>query len=94
VHLRDNYTCMYCGEKKIPVKLGIDHVIPESKNGQATWENTVSACHPCNSDKGNRTPQEAGMRLIRIPRRPKGFHEIVRIKCGELHDLWIRYLGE
>ena len=92
VHLRDDYTCQYCTDKKIPSKLGIDHIMPESRGGQSTWENTVSACHPCNSDKDNKTPEEAGMRLIRIPSKPRGFKEIIRIKIGEIHDLWVKYL--
>jgi len=92
VHLRDSYICQYCNEKKIPAKLGIDHVIPESRNGLDTWENTVSCCHPCNSDKGGRTPAEAGMRLIRLPHKPRGFREIIKIRAGEIHDLWMKYL--
>ena len=44
VHLRDKYTCQYCTEKKIPAKLGIDHVLPESRGGENTWHNTVSSC--------------------------------------------------
>jgi len=94
VHLRDNFVCQYCGEKKLAPKLGIDHVIPESKAGESTWENTVSACHPCNSEKGDKTPKEAGMKLLRVPRRPKGFREIVRIKIGALHELWLKYLWD
>ena len=92
IHLRDNYTCQYCNEKKEPRDLGIDHVIPESRGGLTNWENTVSACHPCNYEKDDRTPQEAGMHLIRVPRKPHGFKEIIRIKIGEIHDLWLKYL--
>lgn len=92
VHLRDNYTCQYCAEKKIQTKLGIDHVLPESRGGLSNWENTVSCCHSCNTLKGAQTPSEAKMKLIRIPTKPKGFKEIVRIKVGELHDLWKKYL--
>ena len=39
------------------------------------------------------TPEEAKMHLIRIPRKPHGFSEIIRIKIGEIHNLWLRYLG-
>jgi len=92
IHLRDNYICQYCGTKRETRDLGIDHVIPESKGGLSTWDNTVSACHPCNYFKDDRTPQEAKMHLIRLPRKPRGFKEIIRIKVGEIHDLWIKYL--
>lgn len=90
IHLRDNYTCQYCGTKT--KKLTVDHVIPESRGGLTNWDNTVSACDPCNSEKDNLTPQEAGMKLIRIPCKPHGFKEIIRIKIGEIHDLWMPYL--
>lgn len=92
VHLRDNYICQYCNIKFKSDKIGIDHVIPESKGGLSAWENTVTSCHPCNAEKGNRTPNEAGMRLIRVPKRPRNFREIIRIKVGEIHDLWKKYL--
>ncbi len=90
VHLRDNYICQYCGDKK--KELTIDHVIPESRGGLTNWDNTVSACTACNYEKDNRTPHEAGMKLIRIPHKPHGFKEIIRIKIGEIHDLWLPYL--
>lgn len=93
VYIRDNFTCQYCGEKKEPKKLSIDHLIPESRNGKTSWENCVAACHSCNMIKDNRTPQEAGMHLIRIPGKPKGFRTILKIKLGEIHKLWFRYLG-
>lgn len=93
VHLRDNYICQYCNVKVHPKEIGIDHVIPESRGGKKTWDNTVSACYDCNIvRKRDRTPAEAGMTLIRIPGRPKGFREIVRVRCGEIHDLWLKYL--
>ena len=92
VHLRDNYICQYCDERKKTDRMGIDHVLPESRGGKTTWENTVSSCNSCNAVKGARTPQEAGMKLIRVPKRPHGFREIIRIKIGEIHDLWSKYL--
>jgi len=57
---RDHYTCQYCGSSK---RLTLDHVIPRSKGGTHTWDNVVTACERCNSQKGDRFPQEAGMQL-------------------------------
>ncbi|WP_100514323.1 HNH endonuclease [Mycobacteroides abscessus] len=63
---RDRYTCGYCG--------GLadtwDHVQPQSRGGGNTWENTVAACSDCNGRKADRTPVEAGMRLLWEPYDP------------------------
>lgn len=92
VHLRDNYVCQYCSDKLKNKKRGVDHVLPASRGGKTTFTNTVTCCTPCNSIKDNRTPKEAGMKLIRLPQRPRGFKEIIRIKLGEVCDLWKKYL--
>jgi 5-methylcytosine-specific restriction endonuclease McrA len=65
---RDNHTCQYCGHKSSNPT--IDHVMPRHRGGQHTWSNLVTACPACNRKKGGRTPQEAGMRLIRAPQEP------------------------
>ncbi len=68
---RDGHVCQYCG-RRLPVsQLSIDHVIPRSRGGATNWENVVCACLKCNLRKGGRTPQEASMRLIHHPVRPK-----------------------
>jgi len=66
---RDNFTCQYCGEKK--QKLTLDHIIPQSQNGEDNPENLVTACRECNSRKGGRAPKEAGMNIINDPRENK-----------------------
>lgn len=69
--IRDNYTCQYCGKTGKDITLQLEHVIPKSRGGKAMWTNTVCACHNCNSKKGSKTPEEAGMKLIRKPFVPK-----------------------
>jgi 5-methylcytosine-specific restriction endonuclease McrA len=64
---RDKHACQYCGSTK---KLTLDHVIPRSKGGKHTWDNVVTACERCNSQKGDRTPQQAGMILHTKPKAP------------------------
>src|SRR5690606_22318445 len=64
---RDRFRCQYCGSRE---KLTVDHVLPKSRGGKDTWENLVTACTPCNNRKGNRTPEEAEMPLVRKPFRP------------------------
>ena len=46
-----NYTCVYCGAKKVPLQ--IEHVIPKSKGGTNTINNLVLACEKCNQKKGS-----------------------------------------
>lgn len=64
---RDRHTCQYCGSTK---HLTLDHVMPRSRGGSHTWDNLVTACTRCNSQKGNRTPQEAGFILRTKPKAP------------------------
>ncbi len=68
---RDNYCCQYCGQTHPPHKLSLDHVVPRSHGGQATWENIVCCCLKCNGRKGGRTPQQARMKLLSRPVRPR-----------------------
>lgn len=63
---RDRHTCGYCGRRGSTV----EHLMPVSRGGQSTWSNTVIACLPCNTRKGDRTPQEARMPLLRPPTIP------------------------
>ncbi len=71
VHIRDRYTCQYCGERPSKRELTLDHVFPRHRGGPTSWENIVTACSPCNLRKGGRTPPEAKMRLHTEPRRPR-----------------------
>ena len=71
IYARDNCTCQYCGEHFPRQELNLDHVIPRSRGGTSAWENVVCSCLDCNRHKGGRTPQEAGMALLRKPLRPK-----------------------
>src|SRR4029079_14907577 len=66
--MRDRYTCQYCHRTMPSGELTLDHVIPRSRAGESAWENLVVCCHPCNNRKGNRTPEEAGMKLARLSR--------------------------
>lgn len=61
---RDGWTCAYCAG----FANTIDHVYPESRGGGSSWGNLVAACSPCNGEKDDRTPEEAGMKLLWNPR--------------------------
>ena len=55
VYLRDEYRCQYCGVQVSTSKktATLDHVLPISHGGKSTWENSTTACGPCNGRKGN-----------------------------------------
>lgn len=89
---RDKNTCQYCGKHLDRRDLNLDHVIPRDKGGLTTWENIVCSCIPCNTRKGNRLPQNAGMRLIRKPERPK-WRPFVHITFDtQLHESWRHFI--
>lgn len=71
VMLRDDHRCQYCDTRAPAVRLNIDHVIPRSRGGEDSWTNLVTACEACNRRKGHRTPREAEMPLLRLPRSPR-----------------------
>jgi 5-methylcytosine-specific restriction endonuclease McrA len=91
--MRDRYTCQYCGRTLPSSDLTLDHVIPRSRSGETTWENLVACCHACNNRKGNQTPEEVGMKLIRQP-RPFSLHTsrhlMRQLAHGDQH--WEKYL--
>ena len=63
---RDGWTCGYCAKRGTTV----DHIMPTSRGGKNTWQNTVAACERCNQVKEDRTPAEAGMVLLVTPTVP------------------------
>jgi 5-methylcytosine-specific restriction endonuclease McrA len=67
IYRRDNQTCQYCGSTR---NLTIDHLIPRCRGGADSWENLLLACSRCNTVKGHKTPEQAGLRLLRKPRPP------------------------
>lgn len=74
---RDKCLCAYCGFTYPEDKLEIEHVIPQSKGGKTKWTNVVTACRSCNSRKDDRTPEEAGMKLIYVPYTPNKYETFI-----------------
>lgn len=66
VLVRDRHRCAYCGRRATTV----DHVVPRSHGGTDSWLNTVAACAEDNHSKADRTPEQAGMRLLSKPFEP------------------------
>jgi 5-methylcytosine-specific restriction endonuclease McrA len=86
---RDHHTCQYCGRKN--VQLTVDHIIPRQYGGSDTWSNLICACVRCNSKKGNRTPDQAGMKLLKKPAKPSRLF-FMQFYIDSPHDTWRPYL--
>lgn len=71
VMTRDSFTCCYCGKSHKMDRLNYDHVVPRAKGGKTVWENIVTSCYSCNDKKGSRTPEQAKMKLLKKPFKPK-----------------------
>ena len=89
---RDKMICQYCSVKLDHLTSSIDHVIPisyfSSKHRANTWKNLVACCKKCNTKKRDRKPEDAGMKLISIPRQPRSF---MTIEQGPKE--WENYIG-
>jgi 5-methylcytosine-specific restriction endonuclease McrA len=83
---RDQHLCLYCGREFQRAALTRDHVHPVSKGGRDIWENVVAACFHCNSRKGDRTPQQAGMPLLAVPYRPSWIEHLILSNRNILAD--------
>lgn len=68
---RDNYTCQYTGRILNKKTGNIDHIIPKSQGGKSSWENCVLAHKEINSRKADKTPEQAGLKLIKKPTAPR-----------------------
>lgn len=91
VMVRDQYVCQYCGHTGTTANLTLDHVLPRSRGGLSSYSNIVTACKLCNSKKGNKTPEEAGMKLLKKPITPQWqSHTGSRFKKKEY---WNRFLA-
>jgi len=91
--LRDRNICQFCGKHFPSSELTLDHVMPRSRGGHSSWENLVACCYDCNNRKGNRTPEEAGLQLVRRP-RPFTLHtsrQLMRL-IGRQDEKWRKYL--
>jgi len=93
VFARDKFTCQYCGTKPHRLKLNLDHVVPRSMGGKTTWENVVCSCVDCNRRKGGRTPQQARLRLLRRPTRPRWTPLVNLAVAQSRRTEWHPFLG-
>ena len=89
---RDNWRCQYCGTKPSKTDLNLDHILPRSKGGKTTWDNIVVSCFPCNSKKGSKTIEQAGLKLKTPPKKPS-WRPTINIPVGLVpHKEWVNFL--
>jgi 5-methylcytosine-specific restriction endonuclease McrA len=95
VYGRDKGRCQYCGAAVNKSEFTYDHVIPRAQGGHTRWENVVVSCLSCNQRKGNRTPAQAGMRLLATPERPKSLAGQRKFARPDgVPELWKPYLRD
>ena len=95
--IRDNSTCQYCGHRLGVNSVTIDHVKPKSKfknKSQAhTWDNVVVCCSKCNTKKGDKTPKEAGMKLLKEPQEPNTSIFFFISDTSNIPEEWSMYVS-
>jgi 5-methylcytosine-specific restriction endonuclease McrA len=92
VFLRDEFVCQYCATKVTRKTATLDHVLPISHGGKSTWENSTTACMPCNSGKGNNKHHVPKHK----PHKPT-YWELVekrkKLDWDIQHPSWAQWLG-
>lgn len=93
VFVRDDFRCQYCGDSKDAGDLTYDHVVPRVQGGRTVWENIVASCRDCNTRKSGRTPEQAGMKLLKRPERPRWLPNSLLMKFGSrrIPEVWTYY---
>jgi len=92
VYARDNFKCQYCGVQNMTEDLNFDHVVPKTQGGKTQWENIVTSCIDCNTTKGGRTPAQAGLTLLRQPKKPKMLPTIeAQMNLTDIPPEWANY---
>ncbi len=91
IYMRDKYRCQYTGRQVRHDEADIDHVIPKSRGGKNSWDNLVVCTKEINRVKADRTPEEAGLKLIRKPTAPKTDHFLVDPKLNA-PDSWEKFI--
>ena len=90
---RDNFTCQYTGKKVNKTNGNIDHIIPKAQGGKTSWENCVIAHKEINAIKADRTPEQAGLKLLKKPSAPKLMPVSFYIRNKEEIEDWNLFLN-
>ena len=82
IFARDDFRCVYCGERFETDDLSIDHIQPKMRGGDGSAGNVVTACRGCNTIKGSRTLARF---LAETPNARRNFFQFARY-------VWPRHL--
>lgn len=93
IFLRDGSVCQYTGKRVKSSNADIDHIIPRSRGGKNSWDNMVVCSKEINRKKGDRTPSEAGLKLIKKPSKPSGMKLLLNPDM-EILDSWKYFLKD
>lgn len=89
---RDNGVCQYTGRKLSKNEGNVDHIIPKSRGGRSNWDNCVLSHKDINARKADRTPEEAGLKLLKKPTVPKQLPTTFYIKNKHNIPEWDMFL--
>jgi 5-methylcytosine-specific restriction endonuclease McrA len=91
IFIRDGYRCQYTGDIIDKKEADIDHIIPKSRGGKSTWDNLVVSTKKINRKKANKTPEEAGLKLIKKPKKPD-YRSIIFDPRKKIPTSWEKFI--
>ena len=98
VWVRDEGKCQYCGIHVPPDGYTLDHVVPKTRGGTTHWGNVVTCCYTCNQKKGDKSVQQAGMKLLKPVVKPQVLPYIHDVEFHadhkQLPQEWKYWLGQ
>jgi len=90
---RDKGKCQYTGKSLSKNGSNIDHIVPVSRGGKSTWKNMVICDRQVNSEKADRTPAEANLKLIKTPVEPKAIPVSATIRDAKRPE-WSHFINK
>ena len=92
--IRDGFRCQYSNKRIKAHEATIDHVIPKSQGGKHEWSNVVISCEDINIMKGNKTPEQAGIKLMKQPKTPTWDPIYSTVITNKIHSCWKKFLKQ
>lgn len=84
--------CFWCNTKFDRKDLTVDHVVPVSKGGKTSWENTVPSCKACNFKKGDKLISELGWKMKITPKKPRWISPLSHVSKNIHRKSWSNFM--